>query len=92
MKVTLIVDTSLSEYIFSTNLKINPKLAMGISVSVHPDCGLYPPCGSGSSFLRYIPYKVPRRVAIEWLPRPHKNTPTEFYMKKKQQKAQNIAV
>ena len=32
------------------------------------------------------------RVAIEWLPRPHKNTPTEFYMKKKSQKAQNIAV
>ncbi len=32
------------------------------------------------------------RVAIEWLPRPHKNTPTEFYMKKKPQKAQNIAV
>ena len=32
------------------------------------------------------------RVAIEWLPRPHKNTPTEFYMKKKQQKAQNVAL
>ena len=32
------------------------------------------------------------RVAIEWLPRPHKNTPTEFYMKKKPHKAQNIAV
>ena len=32
------------------------------------------------------------RVAIEYLPRPHKNTPAEFYMKKKPQKAQNIAV
>ena len=31
------------------------------------------------------------RVAIEWLPRPNKNTPTEFYMKKKPHKAQNIA-
>ena len=33
----------------STNLKSPLKLAMGISVSVHVDCGLYPPCGSGSS-------------------------------------------
>ena len=36
--------------------------------------------------------KTHDRVAIEWLLRPHKNTPTEFYMKKKLQKAQKLAV
>ena len=33
-------------------------------------------------FKNTFPMSVPR-VAIEWLPRPHKNTLTEFYMKKK---------